>query len=85
MCLYELNSHESLFFHIDAYRHFFNNSKLIKDDTKKKYLDFLIAVDKLIKMKLNFDEFKYKRYKDKVLLDKDLMNRNWIIEKLEEF
>lgn len=85
MCLYELQSFETSFSFIDAHRHFLNSSKLIKDDTKKKYLNFLSAVDKLIKMKIKFDDFKYKKFKERIINDKELMSKNWIIEKLEEF
>jgi hypothetical protein len=84
MSLYELNSLESALSHIDAFKHFLNSSRIIKDDRKEKYINFLNLVNELIKLRNKSDDFKLLKFKNKVLNTKEIISRNWILEKIRE-
>lgn len=83
-CLFELNSFESAISLIDAYKHFLNNSKLIKENARKKNMNFLNLINDLIKLKINLDDFKLAKLKIKVLNTKELTCRHWLLEKIAE-
>ncbi|MEO8665365.1 MAG: hypothetical protein ABI462_07700, partial [Ignavibacteria bacterium] len=83
-CLYELNSFESVISHIDAFKHFLKNSKLIKEGSRKKYMNFLNSVNDLVKFKINFEEYKFLQFKKKLVNTKELLHKDWIFEKISE-
>ncbi|HMQ69597.1 MAG TPA: hypothetical protein PKA90_11720 [Ignavibacteria bacterium] len=82
--LYELNSNESALSHIDAYKHFLKSSKLIKDDLRNRFNQFLNFVNELIKLRLRFDEYKILKLKEKIQMSTEIMNKGWLLEKLNE-
>jgi len=84
MCLYELNSTESALSHVDAYKHFLKNSKVIKEDRRRKYNNFINLVNELIKLRINFDDFKFVEFKKKVQNTKELIGGAWVMEKISE-
>ncbi|MEO6696370.1 MAG: hypothetical protein ABIY50_11245 [Ignavibacteria bacterium] len=84
LSLYELNSLENALSLIDTHKHFIKNSRLIKDNSKKKYMNFLNNVNDLIKLRINFDEYDAVKLKEKVLQTKELINKDWILEKLNQ-
>lgn len=84
LSLYELNSLENALSLIDTHKHFIKNSKLIKDNIKKKYMNFLNNVNDLIKLRIQFDEYDAVKLKEKVLQTKELINKDWILEKLSQ-
>ncbi len=84
MCLYELGSFESAMSLIDTYKHFLNNSRLIKEGTREKYRNFLNLVNELIKLRLKSDEFSLVKLMNKVLHCKAMVGKDWLLEKLGE-
>ncbi|MEP7145605.1 MAG: hypothetical protein ABI792_01210 [bacterium] len=84
MCLYELNSIESAMSNIDAHKHFLRNSRLIKENTRIRIMNFLGFVNDLLKLKINFDDFKLAYIKNKLLTSKELTGREWLLQKIEE-
>ncbi len=83
-CLYELGSFENIISGIDAHRHFLNNSRLIKDEMKKKYIIFLNTLTELIRIRLKYDPYKVTRLRQKLKNLKDIPSKEWLIEKVEE-
>lgn len=83
-CLYELNFYESAISYIDTYKHFLKKSKLINDQPRKKYLNFLKYVSGLIKLKLNFDDFVFTELKNQFLSATETIQSAWITEKIYE-
>lgn len=84
-CMYELNSFESAIYQIDTYKHFLKNSELIKDSLRKKYMTYINIVSRLIKLKNNFDEYDLFKLKAQVLNSKDIVGKEWILKKINEF
>jgi len=83
-CLYELNFYESAISYIDTYKHFLRKSKLINDRPRKKCLNFLKYVSGLVKLKLNFDDFALAELKDKFLSSTEIIQSEWIKDKIYE-
>lgn len=83
--LYELNYFETALSNIETFRHFLRNSRLIRETRRRKFDNFLNFVNELIKHKMNFDEFKFKKLQKKFENEKDLMHQDWLTEKLKEF
>lgn len=81
MSLYELGFIENAISSIDAFKHFLNNSKLIREDIKKKNLNFINYVNGLIKLKLNFDEYELRKLLLKIKNENEIVYKDWIIEK----
>jgi len=84
MCFYELNFLESAISLIDTHKHFLKNSRFIKEEMRKKNMNFLNFVNDLIKLKIKFDDFELVKFKNKVLSTKGLTYLNWILEKIGE-
>jgi len=82
--LYELDSFESAFSIIDAHKHFLSNSKLLKENQKEKIMFFLNFVNDMIKLKINFDDFKLIKLKEKATTNKELIYKEWILNKLDD-
>lgn len=83
-CLYVLDSFENLISHIDTFKHFLNNSRLIKDSRRKKFMNFLNYTNDLIRLKISFNEYKFTDIKKKLINKKDVLHSEWLIEKLNE-
>lgn len=81
-CLYELDSIESALAHLNTYKHFLNNSKIIKESSREKHMLFLKFVNEMIILRYNFDEFKLMNLKKKVMNSKDLPGSEWVMGKL---
>jgi len=86
-CLYDLNSFETALAHLQTFRQFLNNSKIIKESSKEKFLIFIKAVKELISLNFNYDEFKLVGLKKMFDKHKDISGADWIknkINKIEE-
>jgi len=83
-CLFELNAFENAISHIDSFKHFIRNSKLIKDDVRKKFMNFLNIVNQMIRLKNKFDASKFAELKIKCKNSKDIIHSTWIVAKLNE-
>jgi hypothetical protein len=83
-CLYELNSLESAMSYIDAYKHFLNNSRLIKEIQRKRFLNFLTCLNEMVKLKISFDEFNFLKLKKKLLNKKETIHSDWLLKKIND-
>jgi hypothetical protein len=83
-CFFELNAIESLISHIETFKQFLNNSRLIKDTSRKKHLYSVNVIGDMVKLKLNFDEFRFLNLKNKIIKEPDIPGSDWIKEKLDE-
>lgn len=83
-CFYELNSYESAFSHLHTFRQFLNNSKIIRESSKKMHLQLLKFIFDMLNLKLNFNEYKFITLKNKVIASQSLSGMEWITEKLNE-
>ncbi|MEO8665217.1 MAG: hypothetical protein ABI462_06955 [Ignavibacteria bacterium] len=83
-CLYELSFLETALSNIDAFRHYLRHSKLMKDNTKKRYMNFLSFVNELIRLKMNFNEFNIEKLKQKLDKSTLLIQKHWLNEKINE-
>jgi len=81
---YELNNIENALSLIDSYTHYLNRNKLIPEDLKLRYINFVRSVEKLIKLKLSFDELEKQMFIDNLKKMDEIGYRNWILEKCEE-
>ncbi|HEX2788646.1 MAG TPA: hypothetical protein VHP32_12175 [Ignavibacteria bacterium] len=82
---YETNAAESLFSKIDAFKHWINNNETeISERYRQIFKKMIECFDALSKLRLKPDRFKLKKLKDKIIEEKELVNRNWILEKIEE-
>jgi hypothetical protein len=84
ICYYELGYFEMAVNQIDAYKHFLNNSKLIRDSFKDSIMKFLGFTDTLIRLKFSFDEYKLDKLYSQVKNSIKVGNRDWLMEKAEE-
>jgi len=83
-CLYELKAWESAISYIDSFRHFVKNSKLIKEQPRTKYLNFLKFVKLLVGLNIEFDEFEFDKLKKTFRSTKELMHTDWLSDKISE-
>ncbi|HAY34145.1 MAG TPA: hypothetical protein DCY06_08405 [Bacteroidetes bacterium] len=83
-CLYELNAFENTISQIDTFKHFIRNSKLIKDDVRKRFINFLNIVNRLIKLKNKFDASEFEDLKLKFKNTKKIIHSAWISAKICE-
>ena len=83
-CLYELKAFESAISHIDAFKHFLKNSKLIKEIPRKKHMNFLNCANDLVKLNLSFDKYNLIKIRNQIINSKELMHSAWLREKADE-
>jgi len=81
---YELEMDDSLFAHIDSFRHFFSNDKILPKDRKLyigNFLGFLrsLASHKYGNGKLNINEFKRQ-----ITEEENIHNKEWLLDKIVE-
>ena len=83
---YELNHEDSLLSSLDSFRHFLNNDKLIPEERKESYSNFLKNVKRMNNMKnsSNKDIIEVKILADKVKKTEQIQNRQWIENKIAE-
>lgn len=83
-CFYELDSFESALSHLHAFRQFLNNSAIIKENSRRMYLFFLKSVHELIRLKLNFDEYKNLNLKKSISAFPSATGADWMLDKIKE-
>jgi len=82
--LYELRSFESALSHLQTFRHFLNNSRIIKEYSRENLLQLIKAVNEMISLNFNYDEYKLFNLKKKVKASKEIPGADWIEKKIEE-
>lgn len=83
-CLYDLNSFESALAHLQTLRQFLNNSKIIKESSKEKYIVFAKAVNELISLNFKYDEFKLVSLKKLISKYKETPGAEWLEKKIQD-
>jgi len=80
MIFFENGNHRTLGYQADSFRHFLNNHKKISLFVKERTLNFLKQVLQLVKYK----EGKAKNFCIKGFEKSSVMNRPWLLQKIEE-
>ena len=83
-CFYELRSFESALSHLQTFRHFLNNSKIIKESSKENLMFIIRAVNEMISLNFNYDEYKMVQLKKRIMTSKDNPGTEWIERKIIE-
>ncbi len=78
--LYEFDALESLF---QSYKTYINREKLLLKHRKKNYLDFIKYTSKLMKL-TKYDQDKLKKLKQDLLDTPGVVNKPWLLEKMDE-
>ena len=80
---YDMNCSEQLLSFIDSCRHFLNHEKGFPKAGKARGLNFLLNLNKLVKIKSNND-YKALSFLKKNILKDSVHERKWLLEKIEE-
>lgn len=85
---FEKNDADGFYSHIDSYRHFISNDKLISEDNKKMFSNYINYSKKLFDIKnLNKDfesEYQQKKLKEEILKNKFMINKSWLLNRINE-
>lgn len=80
---YEQEDYDSLYYAADSFHHFINKNKMVREDVKLEYRNFLMILDTLVKYKLNKDEKHHYKIK-KNLENKSVAGKRWLKEKFTQ-
>lgn len=80
---YELGDIESFELAMDSYNHFLDKNKKVSVRWKSAMKNFCSNMNRLNRLKYNFDEYEYRKLKDEILSRNKEMNL-WIVRKIEE-
>lgn len=88
MIFYEQDFTEELNSLIDASRHYISIDRYVTTEVKKIFLDFLKTIKKLSQLKnsvqtKSVSEFELRKFKTEII-SKQIIDKNWFIEKVEE-
>ncbi len=88
---YELNSFEQLYSLIDTSKHFLSKTKLIPEVFTERYSNFIKFLGSLVKIKTGNDSSRLRNgqaglgaLKKEILDTKNVNDRDWLLEKIEE-
>jgi hypothetical protein len=81
---YELDMDDMLLSHIDSFRHFLVNDKLIPAERKEHYCNFIKYIKNLNKLKGNENEAELHCLNQKISENSAVYNKDWLIEKAAE-
>jgi hypothetical protein len=85
---FEKNDMEGFYSHIDSYRHFISNDKLISDDNKKMFSNYINYSKKLFDIQnLNQDfesEFQLKKLKEEIIGNTFMINKSWLLNRINK-
>lgn len=88
---FDMNETEPFYSHIDSYRHFIINEKKIPEATKKNISSYITFTKKLFDLKNRINEknkktdetgFNLLKLKQEITESKNLINRNWLFERI---
>lgn len=83
MIYYELGDYESFMYHIDSYKHFLKQNRSVSNEYRKWYSRYNSAVYRLLKIKLNFDDYELKKLEDDVL-EGNTGSKQWFTERIDQ-
>lgn len=81
--LFELSDYETLYYIADSFAHFLSKNKMVSENYKAAFSNFIKSLDLLVKYKCEKD----KKYLDKLnifISEKSFAGKKWIIDKLNE-
>ncbi|MBK8553223.1 MAG: hypothetical protein IPL53_20050 [Ignavibacteria bacterium] len=81
---YELDHIEPAFSMVDSYKHFLSNTNEVSDSLKKFSVNYLNYYFKLLKIKSGQSKEQASYYKSRIEKEKEVVNKNWLLEKAEE-
>lgn len=81
---YELNHEDTLMAHLDTFRHFLSNDKLIPESRKAIYSNFLKYIKQLSNVRNKENTGDLHLLKRKVNEESKLHNKEWILTKIEQ-
>ncbi len=80
---YELNDYDSFVMALDSYNHFLNKNKTVSEGWKRAMKSFCNIINRMFKLKENFDEYEFKKLKEEVY-SKSGNPKVWIARKITE-
>lgn len=83
---YELNEDQPFYSHIDSYRHFVKNDKLLGEDSREYIMNYISFSKKLFDLKNipDKDVFEIQSVKKEITLHKALINKLWLMKKIND-
>jgi hypothetical protein len=83
---FDMNDVESFYSHVDSYRHFLSNQKSIPADTRNAIGNYLNFTKKLFDIKNAQQEtgFELAKLKEKILETALMINKPWLLDKIDE-
>lgn len=84
---FELGEVQAFYSHIDSYRHFIKNDKLISPESREYITNYITLSKKLFDMKNSPDKniFEMQNMKKEITSHKSLINKLWLLKKVNEF
>jgi hypothetical protein len=84
---FDLNDSEPFYSHIDTYKHFVLNNKIVHEKVREQVNNFIKYSKKLFGLK-NSDtgdrDFELHKLKDEISADNSLINKIWLLKKIKE-
>ncbi len=84
---YDLNENEPFYSHIDTYKHFILNNKIVHDKVREQVNNFVNYSKKLFNIKNSSDSdksFELHKIKNEITENRALINKIWLLKKAEE-
>jgi len=84
---FELGEVQAFYSHIDSYRHFVKNDKLISPESRGYITNYITLSKKLFDMKNSPEKnkFEIQNMKKEITSHKSLINKLWLLKKVNEF
>jgi hypothetical protein len=83
MIYYELGDYEGFMYHFDSYKHFLKKNKSVSAKYRKWYGMFNVCVHRLLKIKMNFDEYELNKLEQDVH-DGKTGSKDWFMERINK-
>ncbi|MBK6875340.1 MAG: hypothetical protein IPG99_02425 [Ignavibacteria bacterium] len=83
MIYYELGDYDGFMYHFDSYKHFLKKNKSVSANYRKWYEMFNVGVHRLLKIKLNFDEYELNKLEQDVH-DGKTGSKDWFMERINK-
>lgn len=81
---YELNEDQPFYSHIDSYKHFVKNDKLLSKDSREYIMNYIYFSKKLFELKNlpGKDEFEIQKLKEEITNHSAIINKLWLLKKI---
>lgn len=84
MIYYELSMYNEAYDHIESYKKFIINNKLLNQKLKNKHLLFVKYINELLKIKIKGNIKKLHIIEKNLKSSDNILNQNWLLSKVEE-